>query len=104
MLDKENQGIIISEDVVKSSSLSLGDPLCSVVPCSISLEETKSVEAQNGDDMENDNERHLRSTVELEIGNSDNFSKLNVEFQFGNTEIVDKGSEEYPGVIHIFGT
>ncbi|XP_062091458.1 uncharacterized protein LOC133797545 isoform X2 [Humulus lupulus] len=93
LLDKENQRIIISQDVVKSSSSSLGDPLCLVVPCSISLDDTNSVEVQNQGDMENGNERDFRSTVELEIENSRNLSKVNVEFQCGNTDIVNKGSE-----------
>ncbi|KAF4401061.1 hypothetical protein G4B88_013902 [Cannabis sativa] len=92
LLDKENQGIIISQDVVKSSSLSLGDPLCSVVPCSIASEDTKSVEVQNQDVMKNGNEGHFRSTVDLEIENSHNLSKL-VEFQCGNTDIANEGSE-----------
>lgn len=36
--DEVNEGIPFSQEVVKSSSLSLADPLCSFVPCSISTE------------------------------------------------------------------
>ncbi|KAL0464240.1 UNVERIFIED_CONTAM: hypothetical protein Slati_0311600 [Sesamum latifolium] len=34
--NRANDGMLLSEDVVRSSSTSLVDPLCSVVPCSIS--------------------------------------------------------------------
>ncbi|XP_039174282.1 uncharacterized protein LOC120285976 [Eucalyptus grandis] len=36
--DKDNEGISFSQEIVKSSSLSSADPLCSFVPCSISAE------------------------------------------------------------------
>lgn len=36
--DEVNGGMVLSQDVVRSSSLSLVDPLCSFVPCSISSE------------------------------------------------------------------
>ncbi|XP_056159657.1 uncharacterized protein LOC115684836 isoform X2 [Syzygium oleosum] len=36
--DEVNEGITFSQEIVKSSSLSSADPLCSFVPCSISTE------------------------------------------------------------------
>ncbi|KAF8403704.1 hypothetical protein HHK36_011808 [Tetracentron sinense] len=49
---KLNEGILFSQDLVGSSSLSLVDPLCSVVPCSISSENANATLAQNHNDIE----------------------------------------------------
>ncbi|XP_042954256.1 uncharacterized protein LOC122290713 isoform X2 [Carya illinoinensis] len=40
-LKKAHEGILFSQDLVRSSSLSFVDPLCSVVPCSIPPENTR---------------------------------------------------------------
>ncbi|PON97517.1 BRCT domain containing protein [Trema orientale] len=97
--DKANEGILISQDVVKSSNLSLADPLCSVVPCSISLEDTKSVEVQNQNNMKTDAERPIGPTVELEIRNSCHLASLNVESQCGKEQVMEMVNEASKGIV-----
>ncbi|KAM1175984.1 hypothetical protein ACFX19_028919 [Malus domestica] len=68
--DEDNNGIMLSQDVVTSSSLSPVDPLCSVVPCSISSENASLTLAHNQKDKENHNEECFRPTLELAVENS----------------------------------
>ncbi|XWS65446.1 hypothetical protein CRYUN_Cryun05aG0113200 [Craigia yunnanensis] len=49
--DQVDEGIMVSEDV-RSSNLSLVEPLCSIVPCSISSENAGSTLGQNGNSGE----------------------------------------------------
>lgn len=67
LCEKDNDEILLSQ--VKSSSLSLEDPLCSVVPCSIPLENGGSAVDQN----QNDNEVYAENCIipTLEIGKGD---------------------------------
>ncbi|RVW15144.1 hypothetical protein CK203_083386 [Vitis vinifera] len=67
LCDKANEEILLSQ--VQSSSLSLVDPLCSVVPCSISLENDGSAIDQNQNDKEVDAENCFSPT--LEVGKGD---------------------------------
>lgn len=75
-----NKGILLSQDAVTSSSLSLVDPLCSVVPCSIPLENEVSTLAQTPRDKESDTDKCFRPTTELGMGNSYKSSNLIIEF------------------------
>ena len=95
-LDKANMEIFLSQDVVSSSSLSLDDPLCSVVPCSLSLENTNSTEAQHHNNVETGFGSDFRPVVELEMGNSSKISGPNVDFHYGDGKFmhtVDKVSK-----------
>ena len=79
LCDKANEEILLSQ--VQSSSLSLVDPLCSVVPCSISLENDGSAIDQNQNDKEVDAENCFSPT--LEVGKGDMMQRasgLNVNF------------------------
>lgn len=91
LLDNASKEILLSQDMVRCSSLSLVDPLCSVVPCSISSEDTNPAEAQNQSNKE------TNSRAEPEMGNSGNISSQNVQFLCGDGQvmhIVDAGSEQ----------
>ncbi|KAF7824768.1 putative BRCT domain-containing protein [Senna tora] len=55
-LDKPDEGILDSQDMVKCSNLSLDDLLCSVVPCSISSEQANS---NTKSDKEINTEKHV---------------------------------------------
>lgn len=50
LCNRVDKGILLSQGIVGSSSLSLVDPLCSVVPCSISSENACYTSAQNPND------------------------------------------------------
>ncbi|PRQ55704.1 putative BRCT domain-containing protein [Rosa chinensis] len=74
-----NKGILLSQDVVRSSSLSLVDPLCSVVPCSIPSENEVPTLAQTQRDKERHTEKCFRPTTELGMGNLHKSSNLIIE-------------------------
>lgn len=57
LIQKAHEGILLSQDVVRSSSLSSLDPLCSVVPCSISQDNASSTPGHNFNDGENTREK-----------------------------------------------
>ncbi|KAK9912572.1 hypothetical protein M0R45_036431 [Rubus argutus] len=75
-----NKGMLLSQDAVMSSSLSLVDPLCSVVPCSIPLENEVPTLAQTPRDKKSDTDKCFRPTTELGMGNSYKSSNLIIEF------------------------
>ncbi|XP_009370646.2 uncharacterized protein LOC103959984 isoform X2 [Pyrus x bretschneideri] len=78
--DEDNNGIMLSQDVVTSSSLSSVDPLCSVVPCSISSENASLTLAHNQKDKENHNEECFRPTQQLAVENSHKSSNPIIKF------------------------
>ncbi|CAJ1958789.1 unnamed protein product [Sphenostylis stenocarpa] len=68
--NKPDESILQSQDVIRCSSLSLTDPLCSVVPCSLSLEH---VNYNAHIDKNNDTEDFVPSVSEFEV---DNFQRI----------------------------
>lgn len=97
LLDKASKEILLSQDVVRSSSLSLVDPLCSIVPCSISSEDTNSTRAQNQNNKETDFERDFITPVEMR--NSGNISNLNVQIQCGDGQVTHIVNEDSEGTV-----
>ncbi|CAN6561987.1 unnamed protein product [Malus baccata var. baccata] len=81
-LHEDNNGIMLFQDVVTSSSLSSVDPLCSVVPCSISSENASLTLAHNQKDKENHNEECFRPTLELAVENSHKSSNPIIKFPY----------------------
>lgn len=79
--DETFEGILLSQDVVRSSSLSLVDPLCSVVPCSIPSGNADSTVAQNLNHKETDLRKCFSPTAELEMESSPRRTSPNGEFQ-----------------------
>ncbi|XP_050387192.1 uncharacterized protein LOC126803425 [Argentina anserina] len=75
-----NKGILLSQDVIRSSSLSLVDPLCSVVPCSILSENEVSTLVQTHRDKESHTEKCCSPTTELKMRNSHKPSNRVIEF------------------------
>ncbi|XP_077218792.1 uncharacterized protein LOC143852988 isoform X2 [Tasmannia lanceolata] len=59
-----NEEISFPQDVVGSSNFSYADPLCSVVPCSISLDNTHAVQVSTQKDLQ-EAEKCLNPTTEL---------------------------------------
>lgn len=78
LCDKTDEGILISQEV-RSSNLSLVDPLCSIVPCSISSENGSSLLAQNQNNGEVDAENCFSPRSEHGMENFERNSDLNVE-------------------------
>ncbi|XP_059649301.1 uncharacterized protein LOC132295170 [Cornus florida] len=87
LCNRTNEDILLSQDVVRSSSLSLIDPLCSVVPCSISS--PCSTIAQNPNNNV-DAEKCFSPVAELRFENMQRTSSLNVEFVHGKGKVVPK--------------
>lgn len=79
--DKAVEVILHSQDVVRSSNLSLVDPLCSVVPCSIPSENVSCTKAQNLHYMETDPRKCFSPTTEPEMENSPRSTCPNTEFR-----------------------
>ncbi|CAK9162702.1 unnamed protein product [Ilex paraguariensis] len=77
LCNKANEGILPSQDVARSSSLSF-DPLCSVVPCSISLQNTCSVPASKPN-VKVDSGKYFSTAQEYGMDNSHMASALNLE-------------------------
>ncbi|OMO61166.1 hypothetical protein CCACVL1_23715, partial [Corchorus capsularis] len=77
--DQVNDGIVVSQDV-RSSDLSLVDPLCSIVPCSISSENDGFTLDRKGNPGEANAGNGFDSAAEL--GNEN----LNVEFVHGTKQ------------------
>ncbi|PQP94402.1 hypothetical protein Pyn_03637 [Prunus yedoensis var. nudiflora] len=92
--DEANKEIFVSQDLVKSSSLSLVDPLCSVVPCSISSENTSLTIAQNQTDKENDTEECFRPTPKHGVDNSHKSSNLIIELHHEDVQAMPTISGE----------
>lgn len=92
--DEANKEIFVSQDLVKSSSLSLVDPLCSVVPCSISSENTSHTIAQNQTDKENDTEECFRPTPKHGVDNSHKSSNLIIELHHEDVQAMPTISGE----------
>ena len=92
--DKAHEGILLSQDVVTSSNLSYVDPLCSVVPCSISTENAGSTLAQN----QNDGEKCFRSTPEIGVENLQRTLDQNIELELGDEQAMYTVHVESSGV------
>ncbi|GLT46010.1 hypothetical protein SLA2020_198010 [Shorea laevis] len=76
--DQTDGGISVSQDV-KSTNVSLVDPLCSVVPCSISSESAGSPLVQDQNCREANAQNCFSLTDDLGMGNFLRTSELNVE-------------------------
>ncbi|XP_059460742.1 uncharacterized protein LOC132189899 isoform X4 [Corylus avellana] len=92
--NKAREGILLSQDVVTSSNLSYVDPLCSVVPCSISTENAGSTLAQD----QNDGEKCFRSTRELGVENLQRTLDQNIELELGDEQAMYTVHVESSGV------
>lgn len=86
-LHKPDESILYSQDVVKYSNLSLDDPLCSVVPCSISSElEQANLESQS--DKGIGTEKYLSAIPGFEVGNIQRTSDPDASFNPRNEQIM----------------
>nr|XP_023920337.1 uncharacterized protein LOC112031857 [Quercus suber]POF00391.1 hypothetical protein CFP56_77738 [Quercus suber] len=83
--DKANEGILLSQDV-RSSSLSFVDPLCSVVPCSISIENASSAQDKNQNEGENSKEKFFQPMPELGMEDLQKTLDQNFELDHGNEQ------------------
>ncbi|KAJ1432601.1 BRCT domain, partial [Sesbania bispinosa] len=88
--NKPDEGILDSQDVVKCSSLSLTDPLCSVVPCSIALEHAND---RTCIDKENDLEDFVPSVSEFEVENFQSITDKNVAFDCRDKKMENNNEE-----------
>ncbi|GMH19382.1 hypothetical protein Nepgr_021223 [Nepenthes gracilis] len=77
-LEKVNEGPSVCQDVANDSSLPFLDPLCSVVPCSISTESSPSFAEKNNSRVLNANKR-VRAEFQYEVENLHISSGLNAE-------------------------
>ncbi|XP_047148511.1 uncharacterized protein LOC124820789 isoform X3 [Vigna umbellata] len=75
--NKANESILQSQDVIRCSSPSLTDPLCSFVPCSLSLEHA---DYNTHIDKGNDYEDFVPSVFEFEVDNFQRISGKNFNF------------------------
>ncbi|KOM43164.1 hypothetical protein LR48_Vigan05g076800 [Vigna angularis] len=79
--NKANESILQSQDVIRCSSPSLNDPLCSFVPCSLSLEHANY---NTHIDKGNDYEDFVPSVFEFEV---DNFQRISgKKFNFDRSD------------------
>ncbi|KAM4082066.1 hypothetical protein ACJW30_11G140900 [Castanea mollissima] len=83
--DKANEGILLSQDV-RSSSLSFVDPLCSVVPCSISTENASTAQDKNQNEGENSKEDFFQPMPELGMEDLQKTLDQNIELDHGNEQ------------------
>ncbi|KAG4994379.1 hypothetical protein JHK84_031338 [Glycine max] len=83
--NKRDEGILQSQDVIRCSSLSLTDPLCSVVPCSLSLEH---VNYNTDIDKKNDTKDFVPSISEFEVDNFQSILDKNVKFGCSDEKIM----------------
>ncbi|XP_043693487.1 uncharacterized protein LOC122643968 isoform X2 [Telopea speciosissima] len=79
MCNTVNEGTVLSQDLVRSSSLSLVDPLCSIVPCSISSEQADVILAQDKEDGGAKTGKCSNPTSGTGLGNSQRTPEPNVE-------------------------
>ncbi|GAB4827759.1 hypothetical protein Ancab_034645 [Ancistrocladus abbreviatus] len=79
---------LVFQDVAKDCSLSYVDPLCSVVPCSISTENGSSL-AEIKDDRALDTRKNFTCELHYKVENSQTSSGKNVE-------ILDGGDQDKP--------
>ncbi|KAJ7949399.1 BRCT domain-containing protein [Quillaja saponaria] len=89
------EGISHSQDAIRCSSVSLVDPLCSVVPCSISSENASSP-AQR--DKENDNEKCVSATAEAGVRNTHSTSDQNIGYGLRDGHTMPSVNEEDLGI------
>ncbi|XP_058007816.1 uncharacterized protein LOC110666990 isoform X2 [Hevea brasiliensis] len=89
VLEKADEGILISQEV-GSCNQSLVDPLCSVVPCSISSENASSPSARNQDNRKNDAQNcfSTESGHKMENFQRQRMSALNVESVYVDKEVM----------------
>lgn len=82
---KPDEDVLHSQDVVRCSSQSLIDPLCSVVPCSIASEHANY---KTHIDRENDTEDCVPSVSEFEVDNFPRVSDKDVTFDYRDEKIM----------------
>ncbi len=95
--DEANEGMLLSQDV-RSSSLSFVDPLCSVVPCSISTENTSLTQEKNQNDGENGREKCFRPMPELGMEDLQRTLDQNIELEHGDEQDTDSVNVEGSGL------
>ncbi|XP_015578719.2 uncharacterized protein LOC8277192 isoform X2 [Ricinus communis] len=93
-LDRADEGICSFQEV-RSSNQSLVDPLCSIVPCSISSENAGSLSSQNKDDREAYAQNCFSTKSEPRMENFQSTSDVNVEPPYAGREAVPKTYGEY---------
>ncbi|AES68674.2 hypothetical protein MTR_3g013490 [Medicago truncatula] len=111
--NKPDEGVLHSQDMVGCSSLSLNDPLCSVVPCSFASEHDNY---KTHIDKENDIEYLAPLVSDFEVDNCQRISDKNTTFDcrdekitsiidgkdilLTSTEVVEQMSEKLTRVEH----
>lgn len=111
--NKPDEGVLHSQDMVGCSSLSLNDPLCSVVPCSFASEHDNY---ETHIDKENDIEYLAPLVSDFEVDNCQRISDKNTTFDcrdekitsiidgkdilLTSTEVVEQMSEKLTRVEH----
>jgi hypothetical protein len=95
--DEANEGMLLSQDV-RSSSLSFVDPLCSVVPCSISTENASLTQEKNQNDGENGREKCFRPMPELGMEDLQRTLDQNVELEHEDEQATDSVNVEGSGL------
>ena len=83
---------------IRSSSLSLVDPLCSVVPCSISTENASLTQEKNQNDGENGREKCFRPMPELGMEDLQRTLDQNIELDHGDEQATDSVNVEGSGL------
>ncbi|KAK7401383.1 hypothetical protein VNO78_12813 [Psophocarpus tetragonolobus] len=90
--NKPDESILQSQDVIRCSSLSLTDPLCSVVPCSLSLEH---VNYNTHIDEENNIEDLFPSISEFEVDNFQRIFDQNFNFHFSDEKVMSVPDDKH---------
>jgi len=83
--NKPNESILQSQDVIRCFSPSLTDPLCSFVPCSLSLEHANY---NTHIDKGNDSEDFVPSVSEFEVDNFQRILEKNVNFDRSDDKVM----------------
>ncbi|XP_028783638.1 uncharacterized protein LOC114739730 [Neltuma alba] len=95
-LHKADEGILHSQNVAQCSNLSLDDPLCSVVPCSIPSELITS----KPQSQDIDNDVNVPAIPELEVDNFQRISDHNVASENRDDQIMSPpDGEDIPATI-----
>nr|XP_027190464.1 uncharacterized protein LOC113786655 [Cicer arietinum] len=83
--NKPDEGVLHSQDMVRCSSLSLIDPLCSVVPCSIASEHDNY---KSLIDKDNDTEYFTLLVSDFEVNNCQRISDKNTTLECRDEKIM----------------
>ncbi|XP_004514094.1 uncharacterized protein [Cicer arietinum] len=83
--NKPDEGVLHSQDMVRCSSLSLIDPLCSVVPCSIASEHDNY---KSLIDKDNDTEYFTPLVSDFEVNNCQRISDKNTTLECRDEKIM----------------